>query len=167
MIIPRSEAGRDIANIRRKLFFGGSIFRSVHAETRERGTRPSGRPAKIQRATFASISYVFAPNYGAVIMVITVRVSHRLLILVACINPIFMIANGATLPVTALLLLLLLQPSLLGCCCCCCWCCGSIAARCSANGRNNSRIKNRKIENETASCRVTVRLNAETRTGGE
>lgn len=39
------------------------------------------------------------------------------------------------------------------------------ASRGSANGRN-SRIKKRKIENETASCRVTVRLHAETRTGG-
>jgi len=60
----------------------------------ERGTRLSGKPTKIQRL-LPRISYVFASNYAVVIMVITVRVSHRLLIPAAYINPVFMIANVA------------------------------------------------------------------------
>jgi len=42
--------------------------------------------------TFA-FSTLLAPNYAMIIMVITVRVSHWLLIPAACINPVFMIAN--------------------------------------------------------------------------
>lgn len=135
---------------------------------RERGTRLSGKPTKIQRL-LPRISYVFASNYAAVIMVITVRVSHRLLIPAAYINPVFMIANvadAAHQPVGRLLLLLPLLPLL---CCCCCWyccCCCCIVARRSTNGRE-SHIKSRKIENGTASCCVTVRLNVETRMEGK
>lgn len=99
-------------------------------------------------------------------MVITVRVSHRLLIPAACINPVFMIASvaGATHRSLHRCCCYCCRRRCY-CCCCCCYCC-CIAVRQSANGRE-SRIKSRKIENETASCRVTVRLNVETRAGGE
>lgn len=86
------------------------------------------------------------PNYAAVIMVITVRVSHRLLIPAAGISPVFMTANVASAAPCSFVR---------------CIVAATVAAASSCNAsRTVACIKSRKIENETVSCRVSVRLNA-------
>lgn len=96
---------------------------------------------------FCRVFPIRDPNYIVVIMVITVHVSHRLLISAARINPVFMTAKRCR------------RSALYRCCCCCCYCRVYYCCCCCTRDRK-SRIKSRKIENETTSCRVTVRLNA-------
>lgn len=99
----------------RKLFFAAETFsdRLAYWRAHERGMSSNEASTKIEWL-LPHISYIRIrdPNYAAVIMVITVRVSHRLLIPVysAGISPVFMAANGA----------LLVRPLYRCCYCCCC-----------------------------------------------
>lgn len=144
-----SQTADQATRCNRKLFFAAETFpdRLTYWRAHERGMSSNEPSTKIERL-LPRISYIRIrdPNYAAVIMVITVRVSHRLLIPAAGISPVFMAANVASAAPCSFVR---------------CIVAATVAAASSCNAsRTVARIKSRKIENETVSYRVTVRLNA-------